>query len=107
MTTATDPGAGARAAEEELDGKPMTFWEHLEELRKRLIRCLLVFFVAWLWSASARSTTQSKCAHVTPIAVRPDGSWNRLLSASSSAARSASAASPIAAFSRSSLSPRQ
>ncbi len=32
-------------------GKPMTFWEHLEELRRRLIHCILALFlgcvVAW------------------------------------------------------------
>jgi sec-independent protein translocase protein TatC len=34
------------AAEQALEGgKPMTFWEHLEELRKRLIWSVLAFFV--------------------------------------------------------------
>lgn len=40
------------AAEDEgTDDKPMTFWEHLDELRKRLVRSVLAFFagcmVAW------------------------------------------------------------
>ena len=26
-------------------GKPMTFWEHLDELRKRLIWSVIAFFV--------------------------------------------------------------
>jgi sec-independent protein translocase protein TatC len=30
------------------EGKPMTFWEHLEELRSRLVRSLIAFFVATL-----------------------------------------------------------
>src|SRR5262249_7315677 len=32
--------------EEEEGGKPMTFWEHLDELRKRLIWSVLAFFSA-------------------------------------------------------------
>ncbi|MGK3993721.1 twin-arginine translocase subunit TatC [Sorangium sp. So ce1024] len=37
----------ARDAEEELsEDKPMSFWEHLDELRKRLVRSVLVFFAA-------------------------------------------------------------
>jgi sec-independent protein translocase protein TatC len=28
------------------EGKPMTFWEHLDELRSRLVRSLIAFFVA-------------------------------------------------------------
>jgi len=33
-----------QAADEEEGGKPMSFWEHLEELRKRLIWSVLAFF---------------------------------------------------------------
>ncbi|WP_438020956.1 twin-arginine translocase subunit TatC [Sorangium sp. So ce315] len=37
----------ARDAEDELgEDKPMSFWEHLDELRKRLVRSVLVFFAA-------------------------------------------------------------
>jgi sec-independent protein translocase protein TatC len=39
------PAPSARAG---LDEKPMTFWEHLDELRKRLIRSVLAFLVGCL-----------------------------------------------------------
>ncbi len=61
--------------------------------------------VAWLWSASARSITQSKRSGVTPRVASPAGMPRRRLSAASSSARSAPSGSPIAAFSRASLSP--
>ena len=34
------------AEDDEEEGQPMTFWEHLDELRKRLVRSLAVFFVS-------------------------------------------------------------
>ncbi|MGK4004638.1 twin-arginine translocase subunit TatC [Sorangium sp. So ce1036] len=37
---------GASAEEEAGEDKPMSFWEHLDELRKRLVRSVLVFFLA-------------------------------------------------------------
>ncbi|WP_437641461.1 twin-arginine translocase subunit TatC [Sorangium sp. So ce854] len=45
---ATPESTGAaRDGEDELgEDKPMSFWEHLDELRKRLVRSVLVFFAA-------------------------------------------------------------
>jgi sec-independent protein translocase protein TatC len=48
---AAPPAAPKKAAApepdvEEAEGKPMTFWEHLDELRSRLVRSLVVFLVA-------------------------------------------------------------
>ncbi len=42
--------------EEEEGGKPMTFWEHLEELRVRLIRSVVALFIGCVaaWSFHAR-----------------------------------------------------
>ncbi|WP_437767385.1 twin-arginine translocase subunit TatC [Sorangium sp. So ce281] len=39
-------GAPSDAAEDPGEDKPMSFWEHLDELRKRLVRSILVFFAA-------------------------------------------------------------
>ncbi|WP_437738085.1 twin-arginine translocase subunit TatC [Sorangium sp. So ce1335] len=42
-----ESSGAASAAEEDLsEDKPMSFWEHLDELRKRLVRSVLVFFAA-------------------------------------------------------------
>lgn len=41
----SDERADAEAEEGE-GGQPMTFWEHLDELRSRLIRSLIAFFIA-------------------------------------------------------------
>lgn len=40
--------AGATKPEDEVGGPAMTFWEHLDELRKRLIYCFLAFFICCL-----------------------------------------------------------
>ncbi len=39
---------GAEGDEGDLEDKPMTFWEHLDELRKRLVYALIAFFVGCL-----------------------------------------------------------
>ena len=46
MTTQehADP-AGEEPADDGEGGKPMTLWEHLDELRKRLIWSVIAFFV--------------------------------------------------------------
>lgn len=41
-----DRERSAAEEEEAADGPPMTFWEHLDELRKRLVWSLVAFFVA-------------------------------------------------------------
>ena len=33
-------------AEEDFEDKPMTFWEHLDELRKRVVWSVITFFLA-------------------------------------------------------------
>ncbi|AUX23127.1 preprotein translocase subunit TatC [Sorangium cellulosum] len=43
----SSPDATGASAEEEVgEDRPMSFWEHLDELRKRLVRSVLVFFLA-------------------------------------------------------------
>lgn len=51
----TPDGAGA-SAEELADDKPMSFWEHLDELRKRLVRSVLVFLAACIVGWEVRET---------------------------------------------------
>jgi sec-independent protein translocase protein TatC len=52
---ATEP-EGAKGEEEDEGGKPMTFWEHLEELRVRLIRAVAALFVGCIaaWELHGR-----------------------------------------------------
>jgi len=46
MSNKVSPGKTDVEEEEGEDGPPMTFWEHLDELRKRLVRSLVAFFIA-------------------------------------------------------------
>jgi sec-independent protein translocase protein TatC len=57
MTDPHTPAATADKGEEEDEGgQPMTFWEHLEELRIRLIRSVIALFLGCVasWSFHAR-----------------------------------------------------
>ena len=45
MTTANPPEAAAQGAKQDAGGEPMTFFEHLTELRKRIINSLLAIAV--------------------------------------------------------------
>jgi sec-independent protein translocase protein TatC len=44
----------AHDEEEDIEDKPMTFWEHLDELRKRVVYAVIAFFVACIASWELR-----------------------------------------------------
>jgi sec-independent protein translocase protein TatC len=56
------PSSEGKPTEEEDGGKPMSFWEHLEELRVRLIRAVAALFVGCIvaWEFHGRILTALK-----------------------------------------------
>lgn len=66
VATPNEAEGGPPAREEDEGGKPMTFWEHLEELRARLIRALGALFVGCLvaWEFHGRILSALKIPFV-------------------------------------------